>query len=151
MTSVTVTPTTGAGRVPEGFEAVVIEVTKADGSVAEYCVLLADTPERQARGLMDVDGVGRYTGMLFDFAGPTMGQFYMLRTRIPLSIAFFGLDGRFVSSTDMQPCPEDDDDPPCPRYQAEDLYVSALEVPLGDLEPLGIGAGSTLRRTTRSC
>jgi uncharacterized membrane protein (UPF0127 family) len=150
VTSVTVTPTTG-GRVPEGFQSVIVEVTKADGSTVEYCVLLADTPELQARGLMEVDGLGPYAGMLFDFGGPTFGQFYMLRTRIPLSIAYFGTDGRFVSSTDMQPCPDDDDDPLCPRYQATDVYSLALEVPLGDLDELGIGAGSTLRRTTRVC
>ena len=106
----------GTGRVPEGFSSVIIEVTQPDGSVVEWCVLLADTPQNRARGLMEVDSLGDYDGMLFSFDGESFGSFYMLQTRIPLSIAFIAADGSFVSSTDMEPCPDDDDDPPCPRY-----------------------------------
>jgi uncharacterized membrane protein (UPF0127 family) len=81
------TSTGGTGRVPEGFSSVVIEVTRPDGSVVEWCVLLAATPQARARGLMEVDSLGGYDGMLFSFEEESFGSFYMLQTRIPLSIA----------------------------------------------------------------
>ena len=141
----------GTGRVPEGFASVIIEVTRPDGSVVEWCVLLADTPQNRARGLMEVDSLGGYDGMLFSFDGESFGSFYMLQTRIPLSIAFIAADGSFVSSTDMAPCPDDDDDPPCPRYAPDAPYLMALEVPQGGLDELGIGPGATVRSLDRPC
>ena len=65
---------------------------------------------------MEVTGLGRYAGMLFAFPSVGSGQFYMLNTRIPLSIAFFAEDGRFVSATDMQPCLGADASA-CPLYE----------------------------------
>ncbi len=150
-TSTTARTLGGTGRVPEGFSSVIIEVTQPDGSVVEWCVLLADTPQNRARGLMEVDSLGGYDGMLFSFEGESFGSFYMLQTRIPLSIAFIAADGSFVSSTDMEPCPDDDDDPPCPRYAPEAPYLMALEVPQGGLDELGIGPGATVRSLDRPC
>jgi uncharacterized membrane protein (UPF0127 family) len=147
----TVAPSSAPGRVPEGFGAVLVRVTQADGSVREWCVLLARTPLERARGLMEVDSLGRFDGMLFDFETETVAQFYMLRTRLPLSIAFLDGDGAFVSSTDMEPCPNDDDDPPCPRYSADAPYVMALEVPLGGLEDLGVGPGASIEVLPDPC
>ena len=137
--------------MPEGFSSVIIEVTRPDGSVVEWCVLLAATPRDRARGLMEVDSLGGYDGMLFSFDGESFGSFYMLQTRIPLSIAFIAADGSFVSSADMEPCPDDDDDPPCPRYAPEAPYLMALEVPQGGLDELGIGPGATVRSLDRPC
>ena len=150
-TSTTARTLGGTGRVPEGFSSVIIEVTRPDGSVVEWCVLLADTPQNRARGLMEVDSLGGYDGMLFSFEGESFGAFYMLQTRIPLSIAFIAADGSFVSSTDMEPCPDDDDDPPCPRYAPDAPYLMALEVPQGGLDELGIGPGATVRSLDRPC
>jgi len=141
----------GTGRVPEGFPSVIIEVTQPDGSVVEWCVLLAATPRDRARGLMDVESLANYKGMLFRFDEETFGSFYMLRTLLPLTVAFIGADGSFISSTDMEPCPDDDDDPPCPRYAPETPYLLALEVPQGGLEELAIGPGATVRSTDRPC
>jgi uncharacterized membrane protein (UPF0127 family) len=137
--------------VPEGFSSVTIRVNNPDGSTEEYCVLLAGTAEERGRGLMEVDGLGGYDGMVFRFDQPTDSQFYMLKTRIPLSVAFYAEDGTFVSSTDMAPCPDDDDDPPCPRYSADGTYLDALEVPAGDLPRLGAGPGSQLALLGPGC
>jgi uncharacterized membrane protein (UPF0127 family) len=141
----------GTERVPEGFSSVVIEVTKPDGSVEEFCVLLAANSQDRARGLMEVDSLGGYDGMLFVFESEFLGAFYMLKTRIPLSIAFLAADGSLVSSTDMAPCPDDDDDPPCPRYSADGPFQMAIEVPQGGLDELGIGPGSLVRSLDRPC
>jgi uncharacterized membrane protein (UPF0127 family) len=137
--------------VPEGFPSVIIEVTQPDGTVVEWCVLLAATPRDRARGLMDVDSLANYKGMLFQFDEETFSSFYMLHTRLPLTVAFIGADGSLVSSTDMDPCPDDDDDPPCPRYAPAAPYLLALEVPQGGLEELGIAPGSTVRALDRPC
>lgn len=142
---------TAPGRTPVGFRAGLVEVTGADGSVLVPCVWLADTAELRARGLMEVDGLGGADGMLFRFGAPTGSAFYMLKTRIPLSIAYFDEGGAFVGAQDMVPCPDDDDDPPCPRYPAPGPFTDALEVAAGDLGRLGVGPGSTLRRLDRAC
>lgn len=149
-TSVATTATSVELRLPEGFESSIVEITLADGRTVELCVLLATTGAQRGQGLMEVTGLGRYAGMLFAFPGATTGQFYMLNTRIPLSIAFFGEDGTFVSSTDMQPCPSTDA-AACPLFGADGPYLNAIEVPLGDLARLGIGEGSRLTVTDRSC
>jgi uncharacterized membrane protein (UPF0127 family) len=138
-------------RVPQGYSSVTIRVTQPDGTSEEFCVLLAASADERARGLMEVDSLGGYDGMVFRFGREIEGSFYMLKTRIPLSVAFFAQDGTFVSSTDMVPCPEDDDDPPCERYGADGPYADALEVAAGDLPRLGIGPGATLAVLDPGC
>jgi uncharacterized membrane protein (UPF0127 family) len=131
------------GVLPVGYRDTAVELTLADGTVLAWCVWLADDPAERARGLMEVTDLGGHEGMLFRYAAPATDAFYMRQTRIPLSIAFFD-EGRFVSAADMAPCPDDDDDPACPRYGAGAPYTDALEVPLGDLAGAGIGPGTVL-------
>jgi len=148
-TGATATAAPSTTAVPKGYDAIVLRVTDASGTTREFCVLVADTEAKRERGLMDVDSLGGYDGMLFRFASPTNAQFYMFQTRLPLSIAFFGDGGAFVSSADMPPCtasrPGD-----CPLYDAAARYVDALEVAMGGLAALGIGAGSSIA-TGPSC
>jgi uncharacterized protein len=143
VTSVGAPSTPAATAVPKGYSAVVMRVTDANGVTRDFCVLVADDEPKRERGLMDVDSLGGYDGMLFRFGSPTKAQFYMFQTRLPLSIAFFADGGKFVSSTDMPPCtasrPGD-----CPLYDAAAPYLDALEVPMGGLAALGIGAGSSI-------
>jgi uncharacterized membrane protein (UPF0127 family) len=73
----------------------------------------------------------------------------MKDTLIPLSIAFFDKGGSFVSATDMEPCSPSA--PGCPTYSADAPYADALEVPKGQLGPLGLGPSSRLAVTTTSC
>jgi uncharacterized membrane protein (UPF0127 family) len=129
------------GAVASGFEAVTLRITAADGSVHESCVLLAVTEADRERGLMDVDSLGGYDGMIFRFGAPTAAQFYMFRTRLPLSVAFFDGDGAFVSARDMAPCTAAAGGD-CPLYSADRRYTDALEVVQGGLAPLGIGPGT---------
>jgi uncharacterized membrane protein (UPF0127 family) len=133
--------TLAPGAVPSGFSAVTLRITAADGSVHESCVLLAVSEKDRARGLMDVDSLGGYDGMIFRFGGPTDAEFYMFRTRLPLSVAFFDGNGAFVSSRDMAPCTATSG-ADCPVYGAAGRYVDALEVVQGGLGPFGIGPGA---------
>ena len=117
-----------------------IEGGSADATAAR-CALLAETAAQQGRGLMERTDLGGYDGMLFKFSTDHTGQFYMLNTPLPLSIAFFDASGQFVSTTDMAPCI---DKPTCPTYGAARAYRWALEVPQGDLPRLGVGPASRL-------
>lgn len=100
-----------------------------EGSGARYTlrVEVADTPERQAQGLMFRKSLGEEEGMVFLFSTPTAGGFWMKNTLIPLSIAFFDRKGVILRILDMAPCRMD----PCPVYYPGVLYQGALEVNAG--------------------
>lgn len=149
-TGVPATTSPVGGRVPQGFRAVTIRLSSSDGVVREWCVFLADTPELRARGLMKVDTLGGYDGMLFRFGEPSSGAFYMFQTVLALSIAFFDDGGGFVSSTDMAPCTEASGSS-CPLYTATGPYTDAVEVVQGDLGRLGALPGSRLEVTDVQC
>ncbi len=110
-------------------------------AAATRCALLAETAAQQARGLMNRTDLAGYDGMLFRFPSDTTNGFYMKDTPMPLSIAWFDAEGRFVSSADMEPCLDRID---CPTYHATRPYRYALEVPQGGLAEMGIGPGSQL-------
>ena len=128
------------GRQPvEGFGSIAFRVDTM--ASARRCALLAENNLQRARGLMGRTDLAGYDGMLFVFDGDTTSSFYMLNTPLPLSIAWFDASGRFVSATDMEPCLTGRD---CPLYSPAGPYRYALEVPRGNLAPLGIGPGSTI-------
>jgi uncharacterized membrane protein (UPF0127 family) len=126
-------------------------VTGPDGSTCDVCLWEARTGEDHARGLMGVTDLGGADGMVFRYESPVAGQFWMRDTLLPLSIAFYGEDGTFVSATDMEPCPPDVADADCPRYPSAAPYVDAVEVPEGGLEPLLMVPGSTLTLLDTPC
>jgi uncharacterized membrane protein (UPF0127 family) len=142
-------PAVSEPAVPTGYTAAVVQVTRADGTTESYCVWLATTEAERERGLMGVTSLGGADGMLFRFGTEQSGMFWMKDTVLPLSIAFFGGDGAFVSATDMEPCPPDV--AACPTYAAAAPYADALEVVKGGLAPLGIAAGSRLVVTDAAC
>jgi uncharacterized membrane protein (UPF0127 family) len=132
---------------PQGFDLAPAEVTLANGEVCALCLWVAETALQRQRGLMEVTDLGVADGMAFVYSDPTNGQFWMRDTPLPLSIAFFADDGRFVSAEDMEPCLTG---PPgnCTRYSAAGPYVTAIEVPQGGLADLGIRRGSRLELFT---
>ncbi len=130
-----------------GFQQVAFRVRPSSQSGAPgaaHCALLASTPAQRAQGLMFRRDLAGYAGMLFRWPGPTTEEFYMKDTVIPLSIAWFDGSGRYVSSTDMVPCPPGG---ACPLYAAAGPYTTALEVPRGGLAGLGVGPGALLSLT----
>lgn len=133
----------GDAREPiPGFEEISFTVTDASGAMAEWCAMLAETDEQHAQGLMRQPDLRGYDGMVFRYPQPKDGAFWMRNTIIPLAVAFFGPDGRFVSAAGMDPCPDDVVD--CPLYPAAAPFQFAIEVPRGGLGRLGIGEGSTV-------
>jgi uncharacterized membrane protein (UPF0127 family) len=80
--------------------------------------------------------------MVFLFPADTSSGFWMKDTRLPLSIAWYAVDGSLVSTADMDPCPEGVTD--CPITTAAGRYRFAVEVPQGGLGRLGLVEGSTI-------
>jgi uncharacterized membrane protein (UPF0127 family) len=132
---------------PEGFERVQATVTEPDGTVCELCLWLADDGDRRSQGLMSVTDLGAADGMAFVYQSPHSGNFWMKDTLLPLSIAFFGVDGTYLDAFDMEPCAEE----PCDLYPTPDDFVVAIETTQGDLANLGIGAGSVLELSDLPC
>lgn len=123
-----------------GFGSTVVVVVGDQGPL-ERCVLVADTLALRSRGLMEVDGIGDYDGMIFVFPEDTTGGFWMGNTYLPLSIAFVDATGVVVTVHDMEPCPAAVD---CPDYLPDAPYRWAVEVPQGELEAFGLRVGSRL-------
>jgi uncharacterized protein len=145
-TAAATAPRSTAGEVvaPQGFRAVTVVVALADGRTREWCMWLADTAELRAQGLMGVTdpGLGGAAGMVFAFPGDTTAGFWMKDTVMPLSIAWYPVEGQLVSATDMTPCPAGTAS--CPVFAAAGPYRYAVEVPQGMLAGLGLVEGSSV-------
>ena len=146
-TSTAVTP---AKKGIEGFSSVAFSITPSDGgSPIEHCGLLAESQDQQAKGLMYQSDIGGYPAMIFRFAATSSSSFYMANVPVPLSIAWFDDQGKFVSSAEMEPCKVEA--AKCPRYGAKGPYRYALEASGGGLSSLGIGDGSVLQVGSPGC
>jgi uncharacterized membrane protein (UPF0127 family) len=133
-----------------GFPEVSLQITDAAGRLFEWCALLAATDATRAQGLMDQDDLRGYDAMAFRYDQPTAAAFYMFDTKLPLSLARFDAAGRYLDEVDMAPC-EATDPADCPTFPSSRPFTTALEVPRGGLEALGVGPGSTLRYGGSGC
>ena len=138
------------GRDPiDGFDEIAFAITDPRGAMAEWCALLAKTPAQREQGLMGQRDLRGYDGMIFQYDAPHDGAFWMKDTLIPLAIAYFDSDGRFIGAQGMDPCPPDTVD--CPIHPAPAPFQYAIEVPRGGLGALGIGPGSQLQLGGTPC
>ncbi|MXY79411.1 MAG: DUF192 domain-containing protein [Chloroflexi bacterium] len=103
-------------------------------------VELADTPERRRRGLMFRERLPPGAGMLFLFPADRRTGFWMRDTRVPLSIAFIGADGRIQEIRDLQPLDET-------IVAPADEYRWALEVVQGWFAANDVTVGDRVRLT----
>jgi hypothetical protein len=129
--------------VPVGFDLGEATITTPAGEARSITVWIAGSAEDRGRGLMGVTDLGDADGMLFVFGAEAISRFYMWRTAMPLDIAFFADDGTFVGSAAMEPCLEPSS-ANCERYAPNEPFLTALEVPAGTLEELGVGPGTRL-------
>ena len=127
-------------RVPEGFDAVLVRMTRPGGETCDLCLWLADDDERRRRGLMFVDDLGGADGMAFVYDRPRTTAFTMRNTVLPLTIVFHGPDGRWLDAFDMDPCRDE----PCPSYPTPEGFLVAVEVEQGRAAELGLVEGSVL-------
>ncbi len=110
----------------------------------EIDVEVAETAAQRKFGLMYRRSLPREAGMVFLFGKETRGGFWMKNTLIPLSIAFFGPDGKILRILRMEPCRID----PCPLYDPGVVYFGALEVNQGAFREWRVAPGDviTVRR-----
>ena len=104
-------------------------------------VEVAETDEQRQYGLMNRESLPEDQGMIFMFFRDTKGPFWMKDTLIPLSIAFFDINGKIVRILDMEPCEAD----PCPLYDPGVAYRGALEVNKGAFERWRVEEGDLIR------
>lgn len=144
-TSSSATASDGRSTLPIAlaFPSVKAIVTRS-GSTFELCLWLAATAAERERGLMGVTELGATDGMAFRYDRSVTEAYWMFHTLLPLSIAFFDGSGSFVSSADMDPCPDTGSGASCPIYHAAGPYELAVEVAKGALASHGIGTGATI-------
>ena len=106
-------------------------------------VEIAQTDEQRAFGLMKREDLPDEHGMVFLFFEEHAGGFWMKDTLIPLSIAFFDIDGDIVKILDMEPCDEE----PCEIYDPGVGYYGALEVEQGAFDDWGVAVGDHIQIT----
>ena len=99
---------------------------------------VAADPGTRATGLMYREALGRNEGMLFVFNERSEECFWMKNTRIPLSIAFLGEDGRIINIAEMVPYDET-------SHCSSQPVSFALEMEKGWFARRGISAGQRLR------
>jgi uncharacterized membrane protein (UPF0127 family) len=134
-----------SGKV-KGFDEVAVRAHPASAgprsaATKTSCHLLATTPKQQARGLMGMQNLAGYDGMVFAFPTDTETPFYMRNTPLPLSIAWFNSQGVFEGSADMSPCASRG---PCPLTRPPGPYRVAIEVQQGALAEIGLVDGSAI-------
>jgi len=102
-------------------------------------VRIAAQRSQRRHGLMEVPSVPTGTGMWFAYGVDRTGGFWMKGTLTDLDIAWVDEAGIIVATDTMPVCPGD----PCPTYEPDAAYRSALEVPAGWLADNDVEVGDT--------
>lgn len=110
-----------------------------DRSQTVFAVDLAQTPADRERGLMFVDQMPRFSGMLFVFDDMNPRAFWMKNTLIPLDIIFVDDAGRVVNVA-ADAVPGD-----LTALPSDGPAQFVLEINGGLAQTLGIGPGSEIR------
>lgn len=87
-------------------------------------VEVARTKSQTQLGIINRNSLDGAAGMLFEFPVPTRSYFWMKQTSIPLTIAWFRVDGSIVDWMDLEP----KDETP---YAPDEKFSYVLEVPQG--------------------
>ena len=113
------------------------ELKISDGKKVRHVfrVWLADTPQRQAQGLMFVRSLPDLRGMLFAYAQSKPISMWMKNTYIPLDMVFIDAHGRIQQIVE-QTTPHSLD-----LIHSKDPAFAVLEIAGGEAQRLGIRPG----------
>lgn len=100
-----------------------------------FRVWLADTPQRQAQGLMFVRSLPDLQGMLFVYEQPKAISMWMKNTYIPLDMVFIDARGRIQQIVE-QTTPHS-----LELIRSKDPALAVLEIAGGEARRLGLHAG----------
>ena len=134
-------PSSSAPQSPAPSFATSAAIIETDDGPVLIDVEVAQTSEQRQHGLMNRTHLDEDAGMIFIFFEPSTTGFWMKNTLIPLSIAYFGKDGKILRIMDMEPCKRD----PCPVYDPGVVYRGALEVNQGAFDRWGVAEGDIIR------
>ncbi|MEJ7872033.1 MAG: DUF192 domain-containing protein [Rubrobacteraceae bacterium] len=129
--------TTAPPAEPDTSQAYALNIVNSFGERFEVEVEISDSPDEQARGLMERTELAENAGMLFVFNQEQTLRFNMRNTLIPLSIAFIDTGGAIIDIQDMQPLTDG------PYVSAEPAQY-ALEVNQDFFVDRGIGVGDVV-------
>lgn len=120
-----------------------VVVDRGDGQrLLPVQVRVADTAERRAHGLMEVEDVPDGVGMWFVYDADREGSFWMKGTETDLDIAWVDDNGRIVAMESMEVCTSD----PCATYDPGTSFRTALEVRSGWFADNGVEVGDRILR-----
>ena len=106
----------------------------------DRCIALevADTPEKQSKGLQLRPALPPLRGMWFPYSPPAPARFWMHRTPQPLDMLFVRESRVIAIEAHTTPCPQ----LPCRSYGPDQEVDGVLELAAGQAEALGIKVGT---------
>jgi uncharacterized membrane protein (UPF0127 family) len=125
----------------DAFPSGPLQITDGKKLKLDFTVWLADSPSRQAQGLMFVRGLPDLRGMLFVYGKPREISMWMKNTYIPLDMVFIGPHGR-VQQVIANATPHSLD-----IIKSDKPAVAILEIAGGEAARLGIRAGQQVRHS----
>jgi len=126
------------GAEPAARQTEKLEIVTAGGVVA-FDVEIADTPARQALGLMYRTELPERSGMLFPYKTAREITMWMRNTYIPLDMVFIRADGSVHRIAEMtEPHSEE-------IVASKGAVTAVLEIAGGAARRLGLKAGDTVR------
>ena len=129
----------GSRRSPlPGLGEITVIVVDSAGEQRRLCMLLAESPDQQQRGLKGVSDprLGGYDGIAFVNSTDVDYAFDTYNTPLRLITVFLGVDGNIVSISTMESC--DTQAGVCAEYTAGRLYRSAIQMPVSRFTALGV-------------
>lgn len=127
-----------SGAEPAARQTEKLEIVTAGGILA-FDVEIADTPARQALGLMYRTELPERTGMLFPYPAAREITMWMRNTYIPLDMVFIRADGTVHRIADMtEPHSEE-------VIASKGAVTAVLEIAGGSARKLGLKASDTVR------
>ena len=119
----------------DAFPSANLEISEGKKVKHVFKVWLADTPQRQAQGLMFVRALPDLRGMLFAYPQPKPLSMWMKNTYIPLDMVFIDGHGRIQQIVE-QTTPHSLD-----IIRSNEPAIAVLEIAGGEAKRLGIHAG----------
>jgi len=122
-----------------GLERAQVVIDTAAGRCLSVEVYLADRPAQQSRGLMYVERMEEFEGMLFRYPGERILVMWMKNTYLSLDMLFIRADGT-VAGIAASTTPQSE-----ARIRAPEPVAAVLELNAGFAERWGIETGSRVR------
>ncbi len=127
----------------DDLDETVVTITTSSGDRVRVDAKVASTSDERRHGLMHVPELPDGLGMLFVFDSERSGGFWMFNPLVPLDIAYIDDAGEIGTIAAMEPCGSDDA-ADCPTYAPDRPYSTALEVPQGWFDDVGVATGDVV-------